>query len=253
MTTILLIRHGENNMVGKRLAGRLPAVHLNQKGQEQAQQVAQALAQAPIRALYSSPLERAVETAEPLAEILNLPVQMAPGLIELDYGDWQGKTLKQLSRLKLWKVVQEKPSEMRFPRGESFVEVSERVSAELGRIAAAHPAQEMVACFAHGDIIRLAMAYFLGMPLDTFQRLACNPASISVVHVDEKGRPFVAHLNQVITLEFHQEKADPAGGKTTTVAEETAPLEKLLGAAVAADGKHAGKPARRAKPEGKPA
>lgn len=220
MTTILLIRHGENNMVGKRLAGRLPDVHLNERGKKQAQQVAEALCKAPIKAIYSSPLERAVETAEPLARALGLPVQMAPGVVELAYGDWQGKTLKQLGRYKLWKVVQEKPSEMRFPNGESFIEVQSRAVAEIEGIAAAHEEKDLVACFSHGDIIRLAVAHFLGMPLDVFQRLAANPASISVVSIDKKGRPFVAHVNQVLTFEFKQEKAeseassDPAGGKT---------------------------------------
>ena len=139
---------------------------------------------------------------------------MAPGLIELAYGDWQGKTLKQLGRLKLWKVVQEKPSEMRFPNGESFIEVQTRAVAEIERIAAAHEERDLVACFSHGDIIRLAVAHFLGMPLDLFQRLAANTASISVIHIDKKGRPFVAHVNQVLAFEFKQEKPDPAGGKT---------------------------------------
>src|SRR5512133_661838 len=212
MTTILLIRHGENNMVGKRLAGRLPGVHLNDKGKMQAEQVAQALCNAPIKAIYSSPLERAVETAEPLAQALGLEIQPAPGLVELDYGDWTGKTLKQLRRYKLWKTVQEKPSEMRFPQGESFVEIQARAVAEVERIAAQHEEQDLVACFSHGDIIRLLMAHFLGMGLDLFQRVAANPASISVVHLDKAGRPFVAHMNQVLTLEFKQEKADPAGG-----------------------------------------
>jgi probable phosphomutase (TIGR03848 family) len=214
MTTILLIRHGENNMVGKRLAGRLPNVHLNERGKQQAQQISEALCKAPIKAIYSSPLERAVETAEPLAKALGLPINLAPGVIELAYGDWQGKTLKQLNRYKLWKVVQEKPSEMRFPNGESFIEVQTRVVEEIQRIAAAHEEPDVVACFSHGDIIRLAVAHFLGMPLDVFQRLASNPASISVVNIDKKGRPFVAHVNQVLSLEFKQEKPDPAGGKT---------------------------------------
>ncbi len=98
MTTVLLIRHGENNMVGKRLAGRLPGVHLNKKGREQAEQLAEVLCKAPIKAIYSSPLERAVETAEPLAKLLNLEILPAPGLVELAYGDWQGKTLKQFGR-----------------------------------------------------------------------------------------------------------------------------------------------------------
>jgi probable phosphoglycerate mutase len=220
MTTLLLIRHGENDMVGKRLAGRLPGVHLNQRGKEQAEQVASALQKAPLKAIYSSPLERAVETAQPVAAAFGLEIRPAPGLVELDYGDWTGKTLKQLGRLKLWKVVQEKPSEMRFPRGESFVEVRDRVVAEIERIAAAHEESDLVACFSHGDIIRLAVSHYLGVPLDLFQRVAANPASISVLSIDKKGRPFVAHVNQVFALEFRQEKADPAGGKTQLEAGE---------------------------------
>jgi probable phosphomutase (TIGR03848 family) len=227
MTTVLLIRHGENSMVGKRLAGRLPGVHLNDNGKKQAEQLAQVLCTAPIKAIYSSPLERAVETAEPLALALSLPVNIAPGLIELEYGDWQGKTLKQLSRYKLWKVVQDQPSEMRFPNGESFPEVQQRAVAEVERIAAAHEEQEMVACFSHGDIIRLLAAHFLGVPLNLFQRVAANTASITVVHIDKKGRPHVAHLNQVLNFEFKQDKPDPAGGRTEipTQAEALTPTD----------------------------
>jgi probable phosphomutase (TIGR03848 family) len=213
MATILLIRHGENSMVGKRLAGRLPEVHLNEKGRQQAQQLAQALAKAPIKAIYSSPLERAVETAEPLAQLLELPVQIAPGIIELAYGDWEGKTLKQLSRLKLWKVVQDQPSEMRFPKGESFVEVQNRAVAEIERINAAHEEKDMVACFSHGDIIRLLVAHYLAVPLNEFQRIASSTASISAIFIGKKGRPHVMHVNQVLSFEFKEEKADPAGGK----------------------------------------
>lgn len=230
MTTILLIRHGENNMVGKRLAGRLPGVHLNEKGREQAQQLSEVLCKAPLKAIYSSPLERAVETAEPLSRAIGLEIQIAPGLIELAYGDWQGKTLKSLGKRKLWKTVQEKPSEMRFPLGESFVEARDRVIAEIERIAASHEEGDLVATFSHGDIIRLAVSHYLGVPLDLFQRVGANPASISVVHIDKKGRPFVAHVNQVLALEFRQEKADPAGGKIDIpTSEETVPAGSYPG------------------------
>ncbi|NLG95925.1 MAG: MSMEG_4193 family putative phosphomutase [Chloroflexi bacterium] len=225
MTTVLLIRHGDNSMVGKRLAGRLPGVHLNKNGKKQAQQLAEALCKAPIKAIYSSPLERAVETAEPLAKALNLPIQIASGLIELDYGEWQGKTLKQLGRRKLWKVVQEKPSEMRFPQGESFEEVRRRAAAEIDRIVAAHEEKDLVACFSHGDVIRLLLAHYLGMPLDLFQRVAASTASISVIHFDKKARPHILHMNQVLTLEFKQEQPDPAGGKTE-IAGDAAPVEE---------------------------
>lgn len=223
MTTLLLIRHGENNMVGKRLAGRLPNVHLNDKGKQQAQKLAEVLCKAPLKALYSSPLERAIETAEPLAQMLNLPVLPAPGLIELGYGEWQGKTLKQLGRLKLWKVVQNKPSEMRFPNGESFVEVQARAVAEIERIAAGHDEKDLVACFSHGDIIRLVVAYYLGVPLDLFQRVAANPASISVIHLSKKGQPMVVHMNQVLEFEFKEEKPDPAGGKVAVEENKPSP------------------------------
>lgn len=244
MPTILLIRHGENSMVGKRLAGRLPDVHLNDRGKQQALQLAEALCTAPIKAIFSSPLERAVETAQPLAQRLGLPVQLAPGLIELGYGDWQGRTLKQLGRRKLWKIVQEKPSEMRFPNGESFVEVQQRAAAEIDRITAAHAEEDLIACFSHGDVIRLLVAHYLGMPLDVFQRLAASTASISVLHIDQKGRPHVLHVNQVMALEFKQEKPDPAGGKTEVVARETAPVEKAIQQAVdpTARVSHGGRP-----------
>jgi hypothetical protein len=92
--------------------------------------------------------------------------------------------------------------------------VQQRAVAEVERIAAAHEEQDMVACFSHGDIIRLLAAHFLGVPLDLFQRVAANTASITVVHIDKKGRPHVAHMNQVLNFEFKQDKPDPAGGRT---------------------------------------
>ena len=227
MTTILLIRHGENDLVGKRLAGRLPNVHLNPHGRKQAVDIARALFNAPIKGIYSSPLERAVETAEPLAKVLGLPIHIAPGIIELHYGDWQGRTLRGLGRLKAWKTVQESPSKMRFPKGESFVEVQERAVAEIDRIVAAHGERDMVACFSHGDIIRLLMAFYLSVPLDEFQRVAASPASISVVELG-KGRPFVLHMNQVLNFEFHADAPpDPAGGKVAVVDQEPPPPEQV--------------------------
>jgi probable phosphoglycerate mutase len=235
MTTILLIRHGENNMVGKRLAGRLPEVHLNKNGRQQALHLAAVLCRAPVKAIYSSPLERAVETAQPLAQVLGLEIQDAPGLVELAYGDWQGKTLKQLSRLKLWKVVQNSPSEMRFPNGESFIEVQQRAVAEVERIAAAHDDKDLVACFSHGDIIRLLVSYFLAVPLDEFQRVGSDPASISVLHLGKKGRPHVSRVNQVLSLEFREEKKpDPAGGSTDVAETNGAKSRRARKAAVSA-------------------
>lgn len=186
MPTLLLIRHGENDYVKKnRLAGRLPGVHLNEHGRSQAEAVAGALKNAPIKAVYSSPLERTMETAAPIAAAKGLDVIERPGLLELDMGDWQDQSLASLRRLKLWKVVQNRPSLMRFPNGETFAEAQHRIAAEINAIAAMHKPKDLVVCVSHSDLIKLAVAYFMGLPLDMFQRLMIAPASISTLHFGE--------------------------------------------------------------------
>ncbi len=205
MTTLLLIRHGENDVMYRRLAGRLPEVHLNAKGRQQAETLAQALANVPLQAIYSSPLERAVETAEPLARIHNLTVQIRPELAEVNYGAFQGRTYKQLQRLKLWKQLQEDPSEVRFPGGETLREVQQRVMNELSGLS--NGSEEIIACVAHGDIVRLAVAYYLGVALKDFQRLHIHPASVSVVHLKDHQAK-ILHVNQVFHFEWPQEKKD---------------------------------------------
>jgi probable phosphoglycerate mutase len=182
MTTIYLIRHGENDFVGKRLPGLLPGVHLNQRGRAQAQVLADLLAEVNLKAVYSSPLERAAETAAPIAKRQGLPVITRQGLLEIDIGSWQGKTLKSLRSRKLWHAVQHAPSMVRFPEGESFTEAQNRVVAELEELRRRHSvAKEIIVCVAHSDVIKLAIAHYLGLALDLFQRLVVAPASISVL------------------------------------------------------------------------
>jgi probable phosphomutase (TIGR03848 family) len=186
MPVVLLIRHGENEYVKKgRLAGRLPGVHLNAKGQEQAKALAEKLAGAPIKAVYSSPLERTLETAEPIAAALGLEVIPRMGLVEVDVGDWQNKKLKHLSRLKIWRTVQNRPSIMRFPGGESFAEAQHRIYQEIDILCSQHDAKDIFACVLHSDPIKLAVAYFIGLPIDMFQRLSIAPASITALYVGE--------------------------------------------------------------------
>lgn len=192
MPAILLIRHGENQYVKVgRLAGRLPGVHLNEKGQVQAQMIADKLGSIRIKAVYSSPLERAMETAKPLAEVLELQVISQEGLLETDYGEWQGKTLKSLRRRKLWPIVQNAPYLMRFPGGESFAECQLRVCQAIESISQRHKPKDIVACFFHSDPIKLAIAYYIGLPLDNFQRLAIAPASVTTLFISESGSHLV--------------------------------------------------------------
>jgi probable phosphoglycerate mutase len=196
MPTVLLIRHGENDFVKKgRMAGRLPGVHLNERGREQAQALAQKLGEAPIKAIYCSPLERAVETAAPLAAALSLKIQLRDGLLETDIGDWQGRTTISLRRLKIWRTVQSSPSLMRFPGGESFADAQHRISTEIKTICSLHEPKDLVACVSHADPIKLAAAFFIGLPLDSFQRLMVAPASITTLHIGENA-------SQLVNLNF---------------------------------------------------
>lgn len=193
-TRILLIRHGINDFVQKRLlAARTPGVHLNAEGQAQAVALAERLSDAQLAALYSSPLERTRETAAPLAQRLGLDVQILDGIIETDCGAWTGQSVEALSQTELWKQVQIQPSRFRFPGGESMAEIQARMVAALEMLLAAHPGQA-VAVVSHSDPIKLAIAYYTGMPLDLFQRLEIAPASIS--EIEFAGlRPRLVRLN----------------------------------------------------------
>lgn len=192
MPIFLLIRHAENEYVAKgRLAGRLPGVHLNDKGKQQAESLATALVKAPIKAIYSSPMERCKETAQPLAAALDLKIAPREGLIEVDFGDWQDKTLKQLRRRKLWKVVQGNPSRMQFPGGETFSNAQQRIVQEVETLAQEHSPKDLIACFSHSDLIKLAISYYLGQPIDLFQRIMIAPASISTLHLGKMGAQII--------------------------------------------------------------
>lgn len=215
MPTILLIRHAENEYVAKgRLAGRLSGVHLNENGVKQAEAVANILGKAPIKAVYASPLERCMETAQPLAERLKLEIIPRQGLMEIDFGDWQNKTLKQLRRRKLWKIVQGNPARMHFPGGETFANAQMRIVDELEALSAEHRAKDMIACFSHSDMIRLAVAYYIGTPLDLFQRIAVSPASISTLYIGEFGARII-NVNHGVSFGFphHRPRRKPAKPK----------------------------------------
>jgi probable phosphomutase (TIGR03848 family) len=210
MTTILLIRHGENEYVAKgRLAGRLPSIHLNDNGRQQAEALAQALSKTPIKAVYSSPMERCLETAQPLAAALGWDVIPQEGLLEVDFGEWQDKTIKDLSRRKLWKVVQANPSRMRFPEGESFANAQQRIVQSIEALSQRHDPKDLIACFSHSDLIKLALSYYLGQPLDLFQRIMIAPASISVLHLGEMGAQIININHNAANFIFpqHQSKS----------------------------------------------
>jgi probable phosphomutase (TIGR03848 family) len=186
MTLIYLIRHGDNELLGKRMPGWLPDVHLNDQGRAQAEALADLLSEVKFKAIFSSPLERAVETAAPLADRLGIEIITRPGLGELDVGSWEGRTFKQLRRRKLWPLVHRVPSLVQFPEGETFRGGQARIAAELECIRGEYNGKDdHIACFSHSDMIRLAIAYYLGLPLDLFHRLHVSPASISILALQD--------------------------------------------------------------------
>lgn len=202
MPLLLLIRHGENDYTKKgKLAGRISGVHLNERGREQAQALGEAFKDVRVAAVYSSPLERAVETATPIAEARGLPVQIEAGLLESDVGQWQGRAWRSLRRMKIWETVQRAPSRFRFPEGESFLEMQGRVAAALDAVLQKHKPKEIVVCVFHADPIKLAVAHYLGLPLDHFQRLGCDTGSVSALQIGGTGASLVK-LNQRPPFDF---------------------------------------------------
>lgn len=151
-----------------------------------------------IDALYSSPIQRARETAAAVSGILNLPIRTNEGIGEVQYGKWTNRSLKVLARTKLWEVVQAWPSGARFPEGETLREVQVRTVGEIETLSEAH-AGKTICCVSHADVIKLVVAHYLGVHIDLFQRLVISPASLSVVALGERG-PRVPLVNWVPAL-----------------------------------------------------
>jgi probable phosphoglycerate mutase len=185
-TTFLLIRHADNDYVGRAFAGRMPGVHLNETGRAQAAALADRLADAGIRVIYSSPLERAVETIRPLADRLQLPVTTRERLIEIDTGEWTGAVFAELAGDAHWRRFNLFRSSTRIPGGELMSEVQTRMCLELEELRCRHP-EQTVALVSHADVIRFALAHYAGIPIDLAQRLEVRPASVSVLALEDHG------------------------------------------------------------------
>ena len=186
-TLVLLVRHAVTPTTGKVLPGRARGLHLSDEGRRQATAAAKRLGVVPkIAAVYSSPLERARETALPIAQARGLGVRIERGLLECDFGAWTGGSLRRLGRKPEWSVVQRHPSGFRFPGGESFVEMQSRIADAVRRLVERHPGRTIVAV-SHADPIKAVLAHVLGVPLDLFQRLVIAPASVSAVAFRRDG------------------------------------------------------------------
>lgn len=179
--TVLLVRHGLTATTGKVLPGRAAGLHLSDEGRRQAEATAARIKSLPkVAAIYASPLERAQETAHPIAAARKLTLRSEPGLLECDFGEWTGKRLTALSKKKEWAVVQNRPSSFRFPEGESLREMQGRMTETLDRLSRRHAGRTIVVV-SHADPIKAVVVEAIGAHLDSYQRIVISPCSITAI------------------------------------------------------------------------
>jgi probable phosphoglycerate mutase len=194
MPTIVLVRHGVTPATGKRLGGWTPA-SLSDEGRAQAEAAAQRLAHLDVAAVYTSPIVRTQETAAIVAAPHGLTPVEHRGLAEVDYGEWTDRPLAELRKEPLWRTIQSAPSRVTFPGGGTIRGVSGAVTDALEEIAGSHGDHDVVLAVSHADVIKAALAQFLGLGLDGFQRIVVSPASCSVVHLAAGHPPMVLRTN----------------------------------------------------------
>lgn len=193
-TLVLLVRHGTTPTTGKVLPGRARGLRLSDRGREQAVRAAERINElGKVHAVYASPLERARETAAPIGRAVHKPVRIERGLLECDFGQWTGASLKRLMKKPEWSIVQRTPSAFRFPDGESFMEMQTRIVDAVDTIRRRHPGKTVV-CVSHADPIKAFVAYAMGTPLDLFQRIVISTCSVTAVLVGD-GAPIVLTVN----------------------------------------------------------
>jgi len=193
VTTFILIRHGLTDAVGNLMTGQRAGVHLNETGRDQAAGLPRRLSDVPIAAIYASPLERTMQTAQPIADARGLRSEVEPRFLEVDFGGWTGQRFVDLAGDAHWQLYNAFRGVTRPPQGESLLDVQQRTVAALLDLVARHP-DEVVVIVSHADTLRAILLYFLGMPVDFVLRLEISPARISVLQLGA-GAPRVLQVN----------------------------------------------------------
>ena len=198
MTTFHLLRHGEHNVQGRVCAGRMPGVVLSDKGRAEAAAAAAQLTGAGIAAIYASPMERTQETAGIVGRHLSVPVKVLDDLAELDFGEWTGLTFDEVRKDARWLDWVSHRSISCIPGGETMREVQRRVVEAIMQMRVEHP-DDHVVVVSHGDVIRAALVFALGMPLDLYSRIEVATASLSTLRIDGHGVRVVA-INERVSV-----------------------------------------------------
>jgi probable phosphomutase (TIGR03848 family) len=185
VTTFCLVRHALTDSVHRAVSGRTPGLHLSAEGRVQADRLGEVLKSLPVSAIYSSPLERSVETAESIAARVGVPAQIRKSLTEVEYGDWTGREFSDLAPLEAWRSFNSFRSSTQIPGGESALAVQARAIGELSCLRGSHPGQVLI-LVSHAEVIRVIVCHYAGIPLDLSLRIEIEPASLSVIAVSEQ-------------------------------------------------------------------
>ncbi len=194
-TTFFLVRHAAHDRVGTLLCGRMAGVRLGVMGRAQAQRLAERFAHEDVACVQSSPLERAVETAEPIAARLGRSPEICEGITEIDFGIWSGMSFETLSQDPRWRSWNDARQVSRPPDGETMLEAQARIVKAMEETRRLHPGRSVV-LVSHSDVIKAALLYHLGMPIDAYSRIEIEPASVSTLVVGDWGSK-VVRLNEV--------------------------------------------------------
>jgi len=191
MTTFYLVRHGACDGLGHMLWGRTEGICLNDEGRAQVQQLAERFTGVKLDALYSSPLQRARETAEVIARVAQLDIRTNPAFNEIDFGEWGGESFESLGRDARWRRFNTQRSMAMIPGGETFLDAQARAVNELERLRQQH-GEARIAIVTHADVIKAVVGYVAGAPIDLWQRLEISLCSISIVVTDEQETKLLA-------------------------------------------------------------
>jgi probable phosphoglycerate mutase len=195
-TTFHLVRHAAHDRVGTILCGRIPGVHLGTLGKAQAESLAARFANENVAGIHTSPLERAVETAEPIAARLGQPLEICQDIAEIDFGAWSGTSFEALAQDPRWAAWNNARSNSRPPYGETMLEAQGRIVGAMEQLRGRY-ADRTVVLVSHSDVIKAALLYHLGLPIDAYGRFEVEPASISTLVIGDWGSK-VLRLNEVV-------------------------------------------------------
>ena len=206
MTTFLLLRHAHSvaNKAGI-LAGQLEGIGLSKDGIAQVNKLTSSFENLKIDRIISSPMQRCLETVESIARSKRKRISIDERLIEMNYGSWSGKKLSKLSRMKEWKVIQTKPSAFRFPQGESFKELEERIESLFKDLSRKYP-KETILIITHGDIVKIAASLTVGSGLNNFQKFAVDPCSLTTLSWGSKARMLLTFNQKIVSIKSSKKK-----------------------------------------------